>query len=99
MAKMNCWEIKKCGREQGGAKVVELGECAAAIEVKTHGIHGGKNAGRCCWVVTGTLCGGQKQGEFASKLGKCMVCDFFKSVMKEEGKDFLPAQEILKKLK
>lgn len=99
MGKANCWEIKKCGREPGGAKAGELGVCAAALEVRVDGVHGGKNGGRCCWVVTGTLCGGQKQGEFASKLGKCMACEFFKSVMKEEGKNFFPAQEILKKFK
>ena len=26
---MNCWEFKKCGREGGGVKSIELGTCPA----------------------------------------------------------------------
>jgi hypothetical protein len=28
--KLNCWEVKKCGREPGGVKVKELGVCPAS---------------------------------------------------------------------
>lgn len=30
LAKLNCWEFKKCGREQGGILSAELGVCHAA---------------------------------------------------------------------
>ncbi len=87
MDKINCWEFKQCGREPGGAKVSELGICAASVEAKTDGVNGGKNGGRICWAVTGTLCGGRVQGTFARKIANCLLdCQFFKAVMKEEGK-------------
>lgn len=86
--RMNCWEYKKCGRERGGARAAELGVCAAAAEVRLNGIHGGKLAGRSCWVVAGTLCGGQEQGTFAQKYHNCEKCDFYQTVKQEEGMRF-----------
>lgn len=84
MMKTNCWEYKKCGREQGGIRARELGICQAAREIKVNGVNEGKNGGRCCWAVAGTLCGGQVQGTAALKLTNCMNCDFYKTVWKEE---------------
>lgn len=65
--KMNCWEFMKCGREPGGASAEEFGVCPASIESRLNNIHihGGKNAGRACWAVSGTLCMGKAQGTFA----------------------------------
>ena len=88
MAKINCWEFKKCGREPGGAKADALGVCPAATETRVDGINGGKNGGRICWAVSGTLCGDEVQGTFAKKVADCMQCDFYKLVCKEEGKNF-----------
>lgn len=51
MKKINCWEFKKCGRESGGAHAYDFGVCPAATEKRLNGTHGGKNAGRACWVV------------------------------------------------
>jgi hypothetical protein len=65
---MNCWEFKKCGREDGGAKIEELGACPATPENGKH-----------CARVAGTLCGGEVQGTFAMKLSNCMLCDFYNS--------------------
>jgi hypothetical protein len=96
MAKLNCWEIKKCGREVGGIKVKDLGVCIAATEVRTNGIHNGKSGGRVCYALAGTLCGGKVQGTFATKLQNCMQCDVYKQVIKEEGSNHKPTQEILK---
>lgn len=96
MAKMNCWEFKKCGREPGGTKLHELGVCPAPLEIEVDGIHGGKYGGRCCWVVAGTLCGGKEQGTFAEKEQNCLKCDFYHLVHKEEGQDFKMAGSILK---
>ena len=82
--KQNCWEFKKCGREPGGKKAAELGVCPATVHQDLDGIHGGKNAGRACWVVAGSLCGGKIQGTYASKLANCWRCDFMNRVKQEE---------------
>ena len=95
----NCWEVKNCGRQPGGAKAGELGICIAAIETRTDGVNHGKNAGRCCWMVAGTLCGGQRQGIFAQKLENCMKCNFYMQVKTEEGVNAAKSGFVLEKLK
>ena len=95
MAKLNCWDVKRCGRQPGGHKTAELGVCEAATSTAFHGVHGGTNGGRACWIVTGTLCGGKVQGMFAQKSLSCNQCDFYKTVRKEEGKSFQPASALL----
>jgi len=82
--KLNCWEYKKCERQPGGQKVAELGICPATISQELDGAHGGKNAGRACWVVAGSLCGGKIQGTYAMKLHNCWRCEFMNSVKREE---------------
>ncbi len=96
--KKNCWELKKCGRETGGAHAAELGICAASTEKKLDGIHDGKNAGRTCWVVAGTLCKGEVQGTFAHKYKNCERCEFYQLVRKEEGSRFILSAILLSKL-
>lgn len=98
MAKTNCWEFKKCGREPGGSKVVELGICNAATEARLTGTNGGHHGGRACWAISGTLCGGKVQGTFAAKVGNCMQCNFYKLVATEEGYGFATSKAILAKL-
>ena len=95
MAKENCWEIKKCGRQIGGEKIKELGTCPAAHDLSLNGIHGGRNGGRSCYAVAGTFCGGKVQGSFATKLTNCMQCDVYKLIIKEEGNKRTPTTEIL----
>jgi len=95
---MNCWEFKKCGRQPGGAKVAELGECVAGKSTKADGVNRGKMGGRSCWALAGTLCGGKVQGSFAQKAANCMECDFYKLVKSEEGANYLGTKELLKKL-
>jgi len=63
----NCWEIKNCDREKGGAKVSVLGECIASKE----------GLGHSCWAIAGTLCGGEVQGTAAGKERSCMICDVY----------------------
>ena len=99
MTQINCWEHTNCGREPGGAKAAELGICPAATESKVDGVHGGKNGGRACWAIAGTLCGGKVQGTYASKLVNCAACDFYKAVVKAEGENYSGVFPILKKLK
>lgn len=96
---LNCWEMKKCGREPGGSKSAELGICPAAVADAVNGLNNGKNGGRVCWAVTGTLCGGQVQGTFATKVANCMQCDFYKLVSTEEGFDFVPTKAVINLLK
>lgn len=84
MAKQNCWEFKKCGREVGGLKATELGVCPAATATKLDGANSGKNGGRACWAIAGTLCGGNVQGSFAEKEGNCMSCEFYEIIREEE---------------
>lgn len=85
MSKQNCWEFKSCGREPGGPKVQELGVCPAATFGAADGIHGGKNGGRACWGIVGTLCAGKVQDTYAAKLHQCVGCDFRDAVTHDEG--------------
>lgn len=82
--RVNCWEFKKCGREPGGSTIHDSGICPASTTEKLNGLHGGKNAGRACWFVVGTLCNSAVQGTFAKKYKSCMSCDFYKKVKEEE---------------
>ena len=84
----DCWDIKKCGRHPNGDKVAELGICPAAEDSTYDGRNNGKKAGRYCWRVAGTMCGGQVQGTWAMKIQSCAACDFFKLVEQEEGELF-----------
>jgi hypothetical protein len=83
----NCWDFKKCGRQPGGNKAADLGVCLASIDVKADGLNGGRNGGRICWALTGTLCGGKVQGTFAQKLANCMDCEFYRLIQTEQGKE------------
>ena len=96
MAKTNCWEFKKCGREPGGAKVNELGICPASADPVFSGIHGGKNSGRACWILAGTFCGGKVQGTYAQKMQNCMECEFYSIVKSEEGPKFVMSPMLIK---
>ncbi len=98
MKKINCWEFKKCGRQPGGDKEEELGTCPASLEEAADGLNSGVNGGRSCWALAGTLCGNKVQGTFASKLANCLQCDFYQSVVREEGSEFVKARDILKRL-
>ena len=82
--KKNCWEYKRCGRQPGGERVKELGVCPVTTHAQLSGVHGGSYAGRACWVVAGSLCGGRIQGAYAQKLANCWRCDFMNAVKQEE---------------
>jgi hypothetical protein len=99
LLKKNCWEAMGCGREPGGKNVKKLGTCPAATDERLNELHGGKNAGRACWVLAGTFCEGKVQGTFAQKYQNCTQCEFFREVKIEEGSDYKTSLTILKKLK
>jgi signal transduction histidine kinase len=84
----NCWQLKSCGREPGGAKADELGVCPAALDEACDGTNEGTNAGRLCWAIAGTLCGSEVQGSFAKKHLECLQCGFFQTVKRETGASF-----------
>ena len=63
----NCWEIMKCGREEGGKNQVSMGTCPAFPE-----------HGHSCWMIAGTYCRGEVQGTFAKKQRLCMICEVYK---------------------
>ena len=81
MNKANCWEFKKCGRELNGKNVPAHGLCPVAFDSRLHGVHGGQNGGRCCWLVR-SFC--DKDGN--TELGcsedcmECNICSFYKTV-------------------
>lgn len=98
MKRKNCWEVMACGRGPEEHKKTGRQPCPAATDKKLDGTHGGKNAGRACWVLAGTFCGGKPQGSFAQKFTDCSLCDFYKLVRKEEGFKFIPTTALVKML-
>ena len=94
--KRNCWEFKRCGREPGGENASAMGVCPASANTQLDGVHDGKNSGRTCWVIAGTMCYGEAQGIFAQKYNDCRICDFYQKVKEEEGKDFLITVDLIR---
>ncbi|MHA2288353.1 MAG: two-CW domain-containing protein [Promethearchaeota archaeon] len=86
--KKNCWEFMECEWQPNGSKQDEIGICPAVVDNRFNGLHGGKNAGRVCWMIAGTLCGGKAQGVYAQKYKMCVQCEFYRLVKREEGLDF-----------
>jgi len=88
-SKINCWEFMGCGlhmnRDFKGAAEVAL--CPASLDHIRMGMHGGHNAGRACWLVSGTLCGGSRQETDVQKSAACISCDFYALVIDEENGD------------
>lgn len=97
--KLNCWEHKKCGRQPQGHHAHDMGVCPAAVESALDDVHEGTNAGRACWVVSGTFCQGKVQGTFAQKFKDCEFCDFYLTVRREEGGGFTFSAVLLTKLR
>ncbi len=99
LVQVNCWEYKNCGRQTQGDKTGKLGICPASQETKLNLANGGINAGRACWVVAGTFCGGKPQGTYVSKINNCTNCDFYQHVRETEGSNYLKTQDLLKRLR
>lgn len=87
---LNCWEYMLCGREPGGFAVRKFGACPAATDARFDGVHRGKNAGRTCWTVAGSVRKEEIHCQFAAKAKNCGACDFYEIVRKEEGDKLLP---------
>ncbi len=48
---------------------------------KTGGCPAYPSGGRVCYLVAGTMCGGQAQGTYALKINSCRECDFYKALV------------------
>lgn len=83
VARLNCWEARRCGHGPGTQEV-----CPAAVDTTSNGVNNGINAGRICWTVNGTPCSGSSRGTFVDKLDACLACDFFQRVRADEGEQF-----------
>jgi len=94
---LNCWEFKRCGRVPDGCRRQGLAVCPATTEVDADGVNRGKNGGRVCWAIAGTLCGGRQKGTDASRLETCMSCDFCQLVLREENCDPCAAYQRLRR--
>lgn len=96
--KRNCWDYYGCEREAKGNSGKDSDVCPACLEAKLNGIHGGRNGGRACWIVKGTTCGSRIKRMFVPKFIICELCDFKKSVMDEESKNFIVSDDFMKML-
>lgn len=88
MERLNCWEVKECGRGPDSTGMDSSKPvCPAATPGNFNGVNGGKFAGRFCWAVAGTFCfGNDAQGTFAQKFRNCLNCNFLQQVDIEEGR-------------
>jgi hypothetical protein len=84
----NCWDLKECGREEGG-KNSHLGICPAYTTNEFNNVNRGINSGRFCWYVSGTFCKGEIQGTFALKRLSCISCNVYLQIKKEENLNFV----------
>lgn len=83
-----CWEHRNCGRQPGGHSAGELGVCPAAEAEYHHGTNSGPCAGRICWALGDTDAHHRAGGDAMRRLQRCMSCEFFRTVRREEGGDF-----------
>ncbi len=83
----------KCGRGPGGSQVDALGSCPVPNRKKFDGINQGKNGGRFCWAIAGTMCQGEVEGSFAKKFSNCILCPFYQLVANEGGKFMLLTED------
>jgi hypothetical protein len=86
--KLNYWEYWECGRETNGKNASNFGVCPSVVEDNWHDTNNGKNDGRYCWKIAGTMCVGTVKGLIARQINSCSQCPIFKTVLKEEGKSF-----------
>ena len=87
MAKINCWEFNQCGREPKGEKAHELGICPAAVFDESDGFCNGKNGGRACMYISGTLCNENISGTRIEARKNCGSCDFYGMIKLEHGSE------------
>jgi CheY-like chemotaxis protein len=99
MAKLNCWEFRKCGKTPFDGTTDRANICPVSIEVQLDGIHGGKNAGRACWTIAGSMCDNGLQGSVFEKYNTCEKCSFYLALKEEETHNYCDTLFILNRLR
>ncbi|MBF0423365.1 MAG: hypothetical protein HQL73_10275 [Magnetococcales bacterium] len=89
MVSANCWEVKGCGLERA---VSGRDACPAATLEAADGFLGGKNGGRACCFIPGTLCEGQGVCSSKEKEERCMSCSFYHDLKSDYCAIFTPTQ-------
>lgn len=83
----NCWEKMQCGREPGGAREAKLGTCPVAEFVMADGFLGGKNGGRACIFIVGSLAPAERANTCTHLVNharrECFQCDFFRALKRK----------------
>ncbi|MCK5613344.1 hypothetical protein KAR91_66355 [Candidatus Pacearchaeota archaeon] len=88
MSKQNCWEFMNCGKEPEGSKSTYIGVCPVSIKSPMNGINDGKNAGRICWRVAGSLSGNNAMALCDVNVENCLKCEFYNHVRQQEIQSF-----------
>lgn len=67
---LNCWEIRKCGRQKGGETEAEFGECPVSK----------MRMGHSCWVIAGSFHSGEPYCPRVKNrvIRSCVECGVFK---------------------
>jgi len=81
-APLNCWDFVQCRQGPDSPK-----PCAVATDLASDGVNGGRNGGRLCWAVVGSLSGNERPFGCAHNTD-CLACDFFHLVKSEQGDSF-----------
>ena len=85
MNKTNCWDYMKCGKGPEGDKAERCGTCPIVNETLAHGLNGGINGGRICWIVVENTCIDEVKCSRLHRKSSCFSCEFRYKVMVEEG--------------
>ncbi len=72
--KQNCWEVSNCGKEN---------YCLAGTSTLFDGMFGGRNGGRFCAFIDGTLCKDGAPMDPEEKIRRCASCHFFKEIVSD----------------
>ena len=83
--RMNCWEYMASGRHRDGSGKEGCSQCPVPQMTNYDGINGGRNGGRACWIITGTLGDRDVQMTFSHKLATCLKCNVYIAIKEEEG--------------
>jgi hypothetical protein len=86
---INCWEFHGCGCQPGGKNADLHNPCPIPLDEKYDGINNGKNAGRYCWKVIGTMSDAEPKCTEAMKIRECTKCDFFQLVKVQQRDSFI----------
>ncbi len=75
--KLNCWEFKKCGRQEGGENAGVLGGCPVCSAKEADGFNDGVNGGRGCAYIVGSFSPGVIDDVEQNKKADCSNCEFY----------------------